>query len=159
MRIFNMLMLIPLLFLLAAPAAQASRFKPELWLFEPDSFSTLNYERRYYDQAQNPHINQWDGDDWAPEDWVRDRGSVEAVLHGLFTAGILDDDGDLDGSDPRLDVGARFLRLSEIDQIRVARFVDYAYGISQTQAGGFLLVHAPTCDRIGFYTNGQLQRQ
>ena len=139
--------------------AQASRLQPEIWLYEPEAFSQMDYAQRYARDGLNAHINQWNEDDWAPEDWVRGRGGVSAVLQGLFASDILRSDDDLYDSDPRLVVGQRFMTLSEQDQIRVARFVDYAYGISQTRRGSFLLVHEPTCARVGFYSDGQLQLQ
>ena len=151
------------LFLLAFLAFSPAQASQGFWSwFFPTTGG--DFYRPYLDDAKTPHISQWEADPWQPEDWVAARGSHNRVLDGLYAAGIIQEQY-IERGIPVLEVGHNFIRLSDQDKIRVARFVDHAFGITATNPDGVFLIKMESMyplgfdESIGVYTRRGLQIQ
>ena len=115
----------------------------------------------YLNEAKIPHNNQWDGQNWHPEYWVEDKGSVAAVMDGFYDAGVIIDQ--YEDEVPVLEVGRPFLQLSPLDQRRVVEFVDYAFKITEQKPHGIFYVIIDHKEKgkelLGLYTVNGLQFQ
>jgi hypothetical protein len=156
---FSIISLFLLCFLAFSPAQAGQGFWS--WFF-PTTGS--DFYRPYLDDAKTPHYSQWDADPWRPEDWGAARGSDNNVLDGLYAAGIIHEQY-IERGIPVLEVGYNFMRLSDQDKIRVARFVDHAFGITATNPDAIFLIKAESLYPLGFnddiavYTRHGLQLQ
>lgn len=102
----------------------------------------------------------WDRDQWTPQDWIKDvGGDPRGVVRDLYDTGILTNqykDGD---NIPVLEVGEKFLRLSNTDRIRVLRFVDYVYGVTKEKDGMFFVYSQTYEDKpLGTYDKRGFQQ-
>jgi hypothetical protein len=114
--------------------------------------------RPYLEEAKLPHNSQWADDQWQPEDWIKARGgSAKAVIDGFYNAGIITDQY-TDDDIPVLEVGNRFLELSDQDKRRVAMFVDDTFGITR-KSGLFLIYYNRHDTPVGVFTAQGLQLQ
>lgn len=113
--------------------------------------------RPYLEEGKIPHNSQWADDQWSPQDWIEDRGSAKAVMDGLYSSGIITDQYTEDGI-PVLEVGQRFLELSDQEKRRVASFVDVVFGITR-QSGLYLIYFHKNDIPVGLFTVEGLQLQ
>lgn len=139
--------------------------KPWVWSWWPAHWMDLDFSRPYLEDGKIPNQAQWEGDRWEPCDWMDENHNPQATLDRLYGARIITDQYTDDGV-PVLEVGQNFLRLSDEDKIRVAKFVDAAYGMTNGAPDGtfsirygdvdYLFADDPT---IGIYTRNGLQLQ
>ena len=115
--------------------------------------SSSQFSHPYLRPAEYSHDNHRDGD-WSPEDWVEAEGSATQVIDGFYDAGIIVDQNENNG--PILSVGEPFLRLSPLDQYRVATFIDYAFKMSEKEAGGVYQIYHKG-QAVGLYSKHGLQ--
>jgi len=115
--------------------------------------------RPYVRGGKIPQNVQWDNKDWQPEYWVNDKGSVDAVMTGLYEENVLV--RGYDAEDSSVHVGQSFMRLSPLEQRKVAAFIDYAYQMtdSDPNAGYQLVLDGRKKQAIGVYTRLGLQMQ
>jgi len=115
----------------------------------------------YLNDGKTPHNNQWDNENWHPEYWVEDKGSVTAVMDGFYDAGIIVEQ--YEDEVPVLEVGRPFLQLSPLDQRHVIEFVDYAFKITEAKPHGIFYVvidhEKKGKELLGLYTVNGLQFQ
>lgn len=94
----------------------------------------------YLNKGDFYHDSQWADDEWKPEYWVKARGgSVKAVLDGLYDSGIIIDQFSRKGV-PILEVGKKYIDLSELEKRRVAAFIDYVFGVTKSSKVGFFRI-------------------
>ena len=94
---------------------------------------------------------EWDG----PRD-IREY-AAKAVIDGFYSSGIVTDQYS-DDDIPVLEVGQRFLELSDQDKRRVAMFIDDTFGI--TKAHGLFLIYFHKHETpVGLFTSEGLQLQ
>ena len=115
----------------------------------------------YMNDATTPHNNQWDSENWHPEYWVEDKGSVTAVMDGFYDAGIIVEQ--YEDEVPVLEVGKPFLQLSPMDRRHVVEFVDYAFKITEQKPHGIFYIvidhKKKGKELLGIYTINGLQFQ
>lgn len=117
-----------------------------------------NPVRPYLEEGKMPHNSQWSDHGWTPADWVASRGgSTKAVIDGFYSSGIVTDQY-TDDDIPVLEVGQRFLDLSDQDKRRVTMFIDDAFKITQ-QNGLFLIYFKKYDTPVGLFTAQGLQLQ
>jgi hypothetical protein len=137
----------------AAQPALAQNLSKYIW-----GPPNTNPVRPYLEEAKIPHNSQWADDQWRPQDWIDSRGgSAAAVIDGFYESGIITDQY-TDGDIPVLEVGQRFLELSDQDKRRVAAFVDETFGITR-QSGLFLINFHKNDTPVGVFTAQGLQLQ
>jgi len=128
------------------------------YLFEGERNDIATMKRPYLYDGKTPNNTQWQGDNWRPRDWVFARDGAKNVIKGFYDADILREqtaDGDL----PIIRVGEGFMRLSQQDQIRVAQYIDYLYGITRFSKRKMIMIEHYTGDPIGIYNRYGLQLQ
>ena len=116
----------------------------------------------HVEDSRISHDYRWESDEWAPRDWISRHGSTEGALDALKSANIIKDFDDTSfwGKEktPVLEVGYAFMQLSSRQKRRVAKFVDYAYNVSEKSSSGVMLLEdAKTNVTIGTYTKLGLQ--
>ncbi len=117
-----------------------------------------NPVRPYLEEGKLPHNSQWNDDGWTPQDWVASRGgSTKAVIDGFYNSGIITDQY-TDDDIPVVEVGQRFLQLSDQDKRRVMMFVDETFKITQ-QNGSFMIYFHKYDTPVGLFTAQGLQLQ
>ena len=113
----------------------------------------------YLNDSKIRHDSQWADDQWHPQDWIDERGSVEVVMSGFYDSRIITSQYVDDGV-PVLEVGQRFVDLSDIEKRHVAAFVDYAYGVTtNAPAGLFRIQLIKRIKPLALYTKDGLQLQ
>jgi hypothetical protein len=124
------------------------------------SYNT-DFDARLLEGPKHPHNNQWDNSGWTPEGWAEFYGDKDTQIKHLVNVGILTDLSDMDDDDvAEIEVGHAFVRLSGQEKRRVVEYVDYAYGFTQRNPDGTILIqYDPNCDYIGIYTKNGLQLQ
>ena len=110
-------------------------------------------------EAKIPHNSQWADENWSPQEWIDDRGSAEAVIDGFYKSGIITDQY-FDEDVPVLEVGDRFMDLSEQEQRRVTAFIDHVYNVTGSSAAGvYMIASHRRDDPIGLFSKQGLQFQ
>ena len=163
MRFISQISLISLFFMVFfvfSPANASQGFWS--WFVPVDSG---DFTRPYLQDGKTPHNSQWERDRWQPEDWIAGRGgSQKAVLDGLYAAGIIEEQY-IERGVPVLEVGYNFIKLSDQEKNRVAKFVDHAFGITASNPDGMFLIETESqfplgCNEdVGVYTRRGLQLQ
>lgn len=120
-----------------------------------------DFDARLLEGPKGPHNNQWNNSGWSPEGWAEFYGDKDTQIQQMVKVGILTDLSDMDDDDvAEIEVGQAFVRLSGQEKRRVIEYVDYAYGFTQRNPNGTILIqHDPTCCYIGIYTKNGLQLQ
>lgn len=142
-------------------SSQDKGFGDRLTVWKKRLFGVPRHDdtRPYLEEAKRPLNGQWNNEDWHPEYWVEDKGSIEAVMAGFYDAGIITDQYK-DGASV-LKVGRPFLRMSPIDQRHLVEFVDYAHQITSAQENGlfYIVLDERGHEVIGLYSQRGLQLQ
>ena len=152
-----------------AGSAQAGP-KPWVWSWWPSHWHKQDF-KPHLEDPEMPHNTQWQkglyaGSDWHPENWIKAKGSIRAVLDGFYKYNIIKSQ-DVDGDTPVLIVGDGFMRLSGQEKRRVAEFVDYVFQVTTTAPAGMYVLYYDRTDKwifgrgnpIGMYTEAGLQLQ
>jgi hypothetical protein len=156
MRFSSFLTVFVLSSVLAAPAAYARRGSWLDYIIPPP---VPKFEQPYLNDGKIPHNDRWSADTWTPQGWIDGAGSAEYMMQDLYNSGIVTDQYESDGS-PVLEVGPRFLQLSQEDQRRVVVFIDYVFNITQKAPDGvFYIRDEESEDPIGFYNQQGLHLQ
>lgn len=113
--------------------------------------------RPYLQEAKLPQNSQWAEDAWTPQDWIDSRGSAAAVIDGFYNAGIITDQY-TDDNIPVLEVGQKFLELSDQEKRRVVAFMDDAFGVTENE-GIFMLYYYKHDVPVGVFGADGLQLQ
>lgn len=165
--IFQFLVLSVLVVSVSSVQADQSTYKQETTLGEMAKYKKYFWARPSHDEtrvylnrAKLPHNSQWDSDEWKPQDWVDARGgSVEAVVNGFYSAGIVTDQY-YDDATPVLEVGQRFLDLSELEKRRVAAFFDHVFQVTTGSEGKLFYIYFHKNDiPLGIFNSDGLQLQ
>lgn len=145
-------------FSMVFPSLAQADPKPWIWSWGINHFDETDFSRRHMNDAKTPHNYQWEND-WSPQGWIDERGSAEALLEDFYKMNIIT--GQYDEDDvPVLEVGQGWIDLSARERLRVLKFVDYMYAITETVPDGtILLYHHKTKKPIGVYTVHGLQLQ
>ena len=121
----------------------------------------VDFDRRYLKDGKTPHNSQWDDENWHPEYWVEDKGSVTAVIDGFYDGGVIVEQ--YEDEVPVLEVGRPFLQLSPLEQRRVIEFVDFAFKITEAKPHGIFYIvidhEKKGKELLGIYTINGLQFQ
>lgn len=163
MRILALLCSVFVLF-----AASDAHARPKPWVFSwwPAHWDNQDF-KPYMDDSQMTHDTQWEegmyGQEWHPENWIRAKGSVQAVIDDFYASGIIKEQ-DVDSGMPVLVVGDTFMNLSGQEKRRVADFIDYVYQVTQnSEAGSYTIYYCRTDnwifgrgDPVGVYTTSGL---
>ncbi len=124
---------------------------PEHW--QPPVFEPYLRDSKLY------HDTQWNDGDWHPQEWIDEKGSIEAVVEGFYEARIITRQY-VDGEMPVLEVGRRFLELSDQEKRRIASFIDYGFGVTKNaETGSFEIKMIKKDNPLGIYTKEGLQLQ
>jgi hypothetical protein len=153
MRFVTIFQVVALLLVTGIAPAQAQNLGKYIW--GPPNTDPV---RPYLEEGKIPHNSQWADDKWTPQDWIDSRGgSAKAVIDGFYSSGIVTDQYS-DDDIPVLEVGQRFLELSDQDKRRVAMFIDDTFGI--TKAHGLFLIYFHKHETpVGLFTSEGLQLQ
>lgn len=145
--------------MLAAAAAQAQP-KPTIFGWWPDHWERQFFEEPYLENGKHTHNRQWDNSPWRPEHWAQQHnGDAMEVIRGFYRARILTNQY-THNNIPVLEVGPGFYMLGGEDKRRVARMIDYVYGITTDELYGKFMLHDWRSKRaIGSYTAFGLQIQ
>ena len=167
MRIAALLCSVFILF--AAADAQASP-KPWYWSWWPSHWDNQDF-KPYQEDSKLPHNVQWKsglyaGQEWHPENWIKAKGSIRAVLDGFYDNNVIKGQ-DVDGDMPVLIVGDGFMRLSGQEKRRVTDFIDYVFQVTTTAPAGMYTIYYDRTDNwlfgrgnpIGMYTDKGLSLQ
>lgn len=132
--------------------------KPWIWGWWPSHWRNLDF-KPYLEDPKEPHNNQWDRQNWQPQDWIAQKGGADNLVRGFYFADILRGQYEDDGV-PVLEVGPNFYRLGGQDKRRVAGTIDYIYQITAARDDGmFMLYDWNSKKPIGSYTRYGLQLQ
>lgn len=154
--------------LLGAFDAQAKP-KPWYWSWWPAHWDNQDF-KPHLDDPKKPHNTQWQAglymdQDWHPENWVRSKGSIRAVLDGFYNNDIIRSQ-DVDGDIPVLIVGDGFMNLSGQEKRRVTAFIDYAFQVTNSAPVQMYSIYYTRTKSpfgrgrpIGMYTPAGLQLQ
>ena len=94
----------------------------------------------YVGQQKLKQRSVHDNDTWTPQDWIDNPGDEKVVLRDFYTMNVLVKKY-MDDGIPVLRVGEKFVQLSDFDQIRVLKFVDYVFGITTAEENGMFYVY------------------
>lgn len=134
--------------LFSATQAQAG---PKPWPLSwwPGHWDGLDF-KPYLEDAKAPHNEQWApglyaNEDWHPENWIRAKGSIEAVMDDFYKTEVIVEQ-DVDDNMPVLVVGDTFMNLSTQEKQRVTGFIDYVYQVTTTAPAGMYTIYYERTD-------------
>lgn len=157
------------IFVLFGSFEAEARPKPWYWSWWPAHWDDQDF-KPHLEDPKMPHNTQWqnglyDHDDWHPENWIRAKGSMRAVLDGFYKNDIIREQ-DVDDATPILVVGDGFMNLSGQEKRRVTAFIDYAFQVTNSSSVGMYSIYYHRTDNlfgrgrpIGMYTPAGLQLQ
>lgn len=129
-----------------------------------DNVSKVSKEKTYKPylaEEQIRHSSLWVGDEWSPEDWVKEDGDKKRITHNLYASDILVDQYTNKDNIPVLEVGDQFMRMSGIDRNRVLQFMDHVFEITTSSKDGlFYVMYDQNGDdeMVGLYNKHGFQR-
>ena len=115
----------------------------------------------YLGEEQIRQSSLWMGDNWTPEDWIKEDGDEKRVMHDLYAADIIVDQYANKDDIPVLGVGDQFMRMSDVDRYRVLQFMDHVFEITtSSQDGLFYILYDQDGDDeiVGLYNKHGFQR-
>lgn len=157
------------LFLILSASSADARPKPWYWSWYPAHWHDQDF-KPHIEDSKNVHGTQWqnglyNNEDWHPENWIKTKGSIRAVMDGFYNNDIIHEQ-DVDDDVPLLVVGDGFMNLSGQEKRRVADFIDYAYQVTNSAPAGMYSIYYHRTDTIfgrgrpiGSYTPAGLQLQ
>lgn len=144
-------LLIMILFVLGAAGNAQADSKILLNTFWPLGHSEAQDLQPYIDPPLIQHNLRYKRENWQPQHWTAPNQDAQDVVQSLFDSGVLVERGEDCDDIPVLEVGEAFLHLSAREQIRIARLIDYAYGMTNT-GGMYYLTYRSSCQKIGVFT-------
>lgn len=159
MRVLAILAIVGAFITLSTHAWAGAKPLPLFWGDNHWNYQTF---KPYTEDSRMSQTYRRQNDDWTPADWIAQHGSKEATLSALKSANIIKefDDTNFWGNEkmPVLEVGYAFMQISNRQKRRVAKFVDYAYGVTaHSKQGAMLIEDAKARTQIGVYTKLGLQ--
>ncbi len=159
MRVLAILAIVGALLSMTTHAWAGSKPLPLFWWDHHWDYQTF---KPYVEDSRMSQSYRWENDSWTPKDWINQHGSKEATINALKSANIIKefDETTFWGNEktPVLEVGYAFMQISSLQKRRVAKFVDYAYGVTaRSEQGAMLIEDAKTHVAIGVYTKLGLQ--
>lgn len=157
------------IFLIFSASTAEARPKPWYWSWWPAHWDDQDF-KPHLEDPKMPHNTQWQNglyndEDWHPDNWIKAKGSMRAVLDGFYKNDIIREQ-DVDYETPVLIVGDGYMNLSGQEKRRVAAFIDYAFQVTNsTPVEMYLIYYARTKTifgrgrPIGMYTPKGLQLQ
>ncbi|PCJ98109.1 MAG: hypothetical protein COA45_08120 [Zetaproteobacteria bacterium] len=114
----------------------------------------------YLGEQQIRQSSLWEGDNWTPEDWLKEEGDEKRVMHDLYAANIVTDQYTDNDNIPVLEVGEQFMRMSGIDRYRVLQFMDHVFEITTSSPNGmfYVIYNLDDDDPVGLYNKHGFQR-
>lgn len=156
----NLLILIILFCLMPGLAqAQAKIGWPLGWFPSHTEWTDYKKFNPYLENGQHPHPEQWQKDDWRPQDWIQQRKTGLDLIQGFYRADIIRDQDIVDNV-PVVTVGPNFYHLGGQDKRRVIASINDVYGVTaQREDGTILLKDWHTRMEIGLFTKHGLTIQ
>lgn len=115
-------------------------------------YTTPAYIYRPYDAHNQGLLHK---DNWHPENWVK--GNANFIQDRFYKSGLVTDQY-VKNDIMILEVSDLFVRLSDIDKVKVLKTVDYMQGITKNYPKGFYKVrHKRTGRIIALYSGGNVQ--
>jgi hypothetical protein len=142
------------LLLAAAPPAHAWPKPTVLWWDDSHWDATLFHP--YAGPQRVRHDQRWDGQAWAPADWIAPHGGADAALEAFRRAEIIRDLRVRDGV-PEVITGPGYLALAPRDRARLAATLDAIFAATARPPGAFRIVDGATDAPLGLYTVHGLQ--
>ncbi len=92
-------------------------------------------------------------DTWTPQDWVEKEGDEKQIIRDFYEGGIIVKQYIGRKNIPVLRVGRPFVELSNFDQVRILRFIDYVFEITTSETDGMYYVYYERDDNepLGLY--------
>ena len=133
--------------------------KPWVWSWWPSHWTNLDFQPYFGDQTLSQRSIR-DDDTWTPEAWIKDAGDAKRIMRDFYAYQIVSDQYIGDEDIPVLEVGAQYKLLSPKDQLRVVRFVDHVFKITEGEENGmfYVFLEGYDDDPIGLYNKYGLQR-
>ena len=125
-------------------------------------FSSQNHSSEFAPYLGEEQMRQrfdWDGDTWTPQEWIKQDGDEKRMMRELYAVDIITDQF-TDDDIPYLEVGEKFMQLSGVDRLRVLKFVDYVFAITESEENGmFYIVYSEDDEElVGLYNKYGFQR-
>ena len=152
MRFLGFLLVLAVFYM--GSVSQSHARKGFLW----QKYSVSDFEPYLGDQKINNRA-LWDGDEWTPQDWLKEEGDAKRIIRDFYEAEIITDQYKDSDDIPVLEVGDAFINLSSSYRYRVLRFVDHIFEITSSEENGtFYVFYAGNDDEaLGLYNKHGFQ--